>query len=351
MEISKKSSNKNPEATIELNDVRQETKKLSRSLFLNKTADEWIEEAKERPIPKMLFGQLWFEGELCMLFADTSMGKSILAVQVGDSIATGKPIIPFALEAPPQPILYFDFELSDKQFETRYSTDYKNHFKFHPNFFRLEIDSDFDLPEGATFEFLISYFIEQEIVNTEAKILIIDNLTFLSHDTEKAKDALILMKHLKNLKKKYNLSVLVLGHTPKIEPHRPITKNHIAGSKMISNFIDSAFAIGESFMSQGIRYLKQIKERNCEKIYHSDYVPVFEIDKIDSFLHFRFLNFSTEKEHLSHLEKDQKEALKDDVERLHNEGKSLREIVKELRGAVSKSTIHRWIKDEFLPRD
>ena len=137
-----------------------------------------------------------------MMFADTGLGKSILAVQISNSIATGRAIEPFKLETPPQPVLYFDFELSDKQFETRYSTDYTNHYQFHENFIRLEISRDFEIPEGATFEYLVTSHMELQINLTNARILIIDNLTFLSHDTEKAKDALILMKHLKRLKTK-----------------------------------------------------------------------------------------------------------------------------------------------------
>ncbi|MBT3748037.1 MAG: AAA family ATPase, partial [Bacteroidetes bacterium] len=61
----------------------------SKGLFTVKTADRWIEQAKTRPIPKMLFGEFWFEGELCILFADSNVGKSILAVQIGDSISKG----------------------------------------------------------------------------------------------------------------------------------------------------------------------------------------------------------------------------------------------------------------------
>ena len=57
-----------------------------------KTANEWIEEAKFKPIPKMLFGDFWFEYELCILFADTNLGKSILAVQIANSISKGEPI-------------------------------------------------------------------------------------------------------------------------------------------------------------------------------------------------------------------------------------------------------------------
>ena len=50
-------------------------------------ASVWLQEASERPVPQMLFSEFWFEGELCMLFADTNLGKSILAVQLGDSIS------------------------------------------------------------------------------------------------------------------------------------------------------------------------------------------------------------------------------------------------------------------------
>jgi hypothetical protein len=96
-------------------------------LFTVKTADRWIQQAKTRPIPKMLFSEFWFEGELCILFADTNLGKSILAVQIGNSVSKGEPIYGFKLETTKQPILYFDFELNDKQQE-RFD-QWKSHIK------------------------------------------------------------------------------------------------------------------------------------------------------------------------------------------------------------------------------
>ena len=104
--------------------------KESKGLFTVKTASRWIEQAKTRPIPQMLFGEFWFEGELCILFADTNLGKSILAVQMGNSISKGEQIRGFKLETPKQQILYFDFELSDKQFENRYSIKFEQHYDF-----------------------------------------------------------------------------------------------------------------------------------------------------------------------------------------------------------------------------
>ena len=147
----------------------------SKGLFTVKTASRWIEQAKTRPIPQMLFGELWFEGELCILFADTNLGKSILAVQIGNSISKGEPIKGFILETPKQPILYFDFELSDKQFENRYSIKFEHHYNFDNNFIRVEINPDANIPEALTFEDYLNHSLERSIKETGAKVLIIDN--------------------------------------------------------------------------------------------------------------------------------------------------------------------------------
>lgn len=94
--------------------------------------------------------------------------------------------------------------------------------------------------------------------------MVIDNLTYLRNETERAKNALPLMKHLKALKNKFDLSILVLAHTPKRDMTKPITRNDLQGSKMLINFCDSSFAIGESSKDKSLRYLKQIKVRNSE---------------------------------------------------------------------------------------
>ena len=43
-----------------------------------KTASDWMRTAADKPVPKMLFGEFWLEGELGVMFADTGKGKSIL---------------------------------------------------------------------------------------------------------------------------------------------------------------------------------------------------------------------------------------------------------------------------------
>ena len=317
--------------------------KESKGLFTVKTASRWIEQAKTRPIPQMLFGELWFEGELCILFADTNLGKSILAVQIGNSISKGEQIRGFKLETPKQPILYFDFELSDKQFENRYSIRFEQHYNFDNNFIRVEINPDAVIPEAQTFEDYLNHSLERSITETGAKVLIIDNLTYLKNETEKAKDALPLMKHLKALKNKYGLSILALAHTPKRDLSKPITRNDLQGSKMLINFCDSSFSIGESHSDKNLRYLKQIKQRNTEQIYDAENVCICQIDKPFNFLQFEFLNHGKELEHLKqHTEKD-KENLNEKVNELKQQGRSLREIGAEL--GISHMKVSRILKD------
>lgn len=321
----------------------------SKGLFTVKTASRWIEQAKTRPIPKMLFSEFWFEGELCILFADTNLGKSILAVQIGNSISKGEQIRGFKLETLKQPILYFDFELTEKQFEGRYSLKneiekrYEQHYAFDENFMRVEINPEASVPEAQTFEDYLNHSLERSINETGAKVLIIDNLTYLKNETEKAKDALPLMKHLKALKNKYGLSILALAHTPKRDLSKPITRNDLQGSKMLINFCDSSFSIGESHSDKNLRYLKQIKQRNTEQIYDAENVCICQIDKPLNFLLFEFVNFGKELEHLKqHTEKD-KEKLSEKVSELKQQGRSFREIGAEL--GISHMKVSRILKD------
>ena len=314
----------------------------NKGLFTVKSANKWMAQAKLRPIPKMLFSEFWYEGEICILFADTNLGKSILAVQISDSISKGKNIIDFELEAIPQKVLLFDFELSDKQFERRYSVNFENHYVFDDNLIRVEINPDAPIPDKISIEEYLINSLEKSIIETNAKVVIIDNITYLNTENEKAKDALPLMKHLKALKKKYNISILALAHTPKRDMTKPITKNDLQGSKMLMNFCDSSFAIGESNTDKNIRYIKQIKQRNTEHIYDSNNVIICHIEKPNNFLQFGFLNFGKEVDHLKeYTPKDLSEKIIL-VQELNKQGKSQREIAMELR--ISAGAVNKYLK-------
>ncbi|WP_245812619.1 AAA family ATPase [Salegentibacter echinorum] len=313
-----------------------------------KTANSWIEQAKKSPIPQMLFGELWHENELCILFADTNLGKSILAVQIGNSISNGEKIPGFKFEANKQPILYFDFELSAKQFEARYSVknedkkEFENHYFFDKNFIRVEINPDAELPKNESFENYLNYSIEESIKETGSKILIIDNITYLKNETEKAKDALPLMKHLKALKSKYGLSILALAHTPKRDLSKAITRNDLQGSKMLINFVDSCFAIGESHTDKYLRYIKQIKARNTEILYDTENVIICQIQKPLNYLEFEFVGLGTEREHLKQFTEQDRNNTIEKTKELSQKGYSQRQIASEL--CISLGAVNKYLK-------
>lgn len=303
-----------------------------------KTANQWIQESKKRPVPKKLFDCLWYEGETCILYADANLGKSILGYQIADSISKGVPIPGFLFEGLPQKILYLDFELSAKQFENRYSDNYQNHYSWNDNFLRAEIKQDLDLDvKTVTFEEQILTAIEQGVFHEHVKIVIVDNITFLNTDNEKGKSALELMKRLKKLQKRALISMLILAHTPKRNQFSALTKNDLSGSRQLMNFCDSAFAIGESALDNSFKYIKQIKQRNTECIYHSENIIVCQIKLKNSFLGFEFIRYEEEKIHLRQPDSGDIELRNEQIVELKKEGLTNTEIGKRLgisEGAV-----------------
>ncbi len=309
-----------------------------------KKANDWLKQAQERPIPCQLFSEFWFEGELCILFSDTNLGKSILAVELAASLSEGVPIPGFYLQGKPRTVLYLDFELSDKQFEARYSENYTNHYHFSDHFFRAELEVESTLEAGYSLEEQLFASLERALVLTKASVLIVDNITYLRTETERASHALPLMKELKALKRKYNLSILSLAHTPKRDLSKPLTRNDLQGSKMLINFCDSAFALGESQQGRSLRYLKQIKARNTEVVYDGDNVCICQIIKHGNKLMLEKLGYGPEQAHLRRLSEEEQVTKISQIKQMKQEGQSNVEIARVL--GVSEGSIRNWLKKE-----
>ena len=264
-------------------------------IFHASTANQTIEAAKAQKDPKKLWKEYWFENEVCCLFADANVGKSILAVQIANEIAK-------KLKGE-DTILYYDFELSKKQFELRYTDEEtKETFDFDDKLIRVELNSDAvkDYCEFSrkSFDEIIMEAIEANINKYNSKILIVDNLSWLVNMKDTATTAGKLMKNLCDIKKKYGASILVLSHTPKRNLGSPLTQNNLSGSKKLTNFFDAMFAVGMSIKDSSLRYIKQIKVRTGEFKYGSDHVEVCKIEKNKSFLGFTHVGYSSEEEQL-----------------------------------------------------
>ena len=307
----------------------------STNMFTVKTANQTIDEAKARPNPKELWMSLWFEGETCCLFADSNVGKSIYAVQIANEIAQYKKV------------LYFDFELSDKQFQLRYTDDDENTYKFPDTLFRVEIDPT--KLDAKDFEDVVIKDIEATTIKHDCSVIILDNISYICNASDKAESAGLLMKNLMNLKRKHGWSILVLAHTPKRNLSNPITQNDLAGSKKLFNFFDSVFAIGKSAKGNDMRYIKQLKIRSGEFKYGADNVIVCSIEKDGTFLQFVQQGFDVEWNHLKERTQEDKEQEIKDIIDLHNQGKSFRKIALEL--GSKKSTVERIYKKHSVPKN
>lgn len=295
-----------------------------------------------------LLGRFWAEGEVAVLFSDNGTGKSILATQIAQSIASGVAIGGFELDVPRQRVIYFDLELTREQFDRRYSNDDPNapaKFPFHRNFIRSQPRAYEQLPEdfGSETEFITDSLVRL-IRFTEASVVIIDNITWLNNSSQTGNAAPRIMKAIARLRRDFGLSVLVLAHTPKRYAAWPFTLNDLQGSKMIANFADSVFALGRSRLGPEVRYLKCLKQRNSFDE-TDDRVATLRIKKDTCWLGMEFEGLTDERDHIGWMtspKEPERMHLIKKVAELSGLGLTQREIGERL--GVSAPTVNRCLK-------
>ena len=312
-----------------------------------RSARKRMEDARSQPEIDQLFSMVWQSNELHVLFADTGIGKSIFAVAISVALCKGENFLGLTNQTENQVVLFYDFELSDRQFRKRYSNDYGIEDPLHPNLFIDTLDfatiSELSTGNDEKFNEVVFDKISFDIANKKANIVILDNITFLSSQTtQDTQAAMKVMRRLNEMKKKYNISILVLAHTPKRNQYSPFTINDLAGSKHLSNFSDSISAIGKSAHDRSIRYIKQIKpSRSGELLYDTENVIVCQLVKEDTFLTFEFVEFGNETDYLSEERTEKK--IDPDLYKITDllaKGHPYRYISEELGISISK--ISKW---------
>lgn len=295
-------------------------------------ANKAMEKAFKIKDRESLYKRLWYESEICVLFAMSNLGKSILAVQIANEIAKSGKLVN-----------YLDYELEDKQFQQRYTNNRtKQMFKFSDNLFRANLSVDFALNNNGRVERFFKKL--EELSKKGVKIFILDNITSLVDKIENGDVVLDFMRRLKQLKEKYGLSILIVAHTTKKKDSTPLTQDNLAGSKKLMNFIDSAFAIGKSLVETDVKYIKQLKVRYGKFTNDEDNVLLCKIVKEDNFPHFVECGYAVEKDLLNtkkSIANEGKRELMHAAYVLHTQGVSNRKIGREL--GVSDKTIGKWI--------
>ena len=314
------------------NETQTNTMKKRRSLLKAEPINEGLSRSYSQPNPKKLFGQFWWENELVICFASTNVGKTLLAMQIAESLATGTQVFdckdnPCSNETNEMKVLYVDAELTYKQIENRYKNPTTGeNYTLSSNIIRAEIDRNFEWKKGDNMEELVKVDIRNLIEQHKPKALIVDNLKMLKSGTEKSQEALPLMFELNNLKGKYNISILVLGHTPKIDLLTPIQINHLSGSSDIANACDGIFAIAKTKEDNSSRYIKELKQRNVEFRFGSNNVLLCTIEQPKNFTGFTFNSLVKEIELLNEFSNEAKKNLEKLILKFHNNGMSSREI-------------------------
>ena len=332
-EIPSQVSENTPLALNPVEAIQEEIEKAKRApkrvgLLSIKSANAWIEDSLRAPDPKMYFHDLIVQFENTVIFASSNVGKSILAIQIAEDIAHE------------EKILYVDLELSGKQFQMRYTDPSTGEIHIFPsNFSRAEIDPE--LIVGADLEQEILDSVE-EAAKQGTHFFVIDNITFICNDSEKGSTAGSFMMKLIRLKKKYNLTTIVIAHTPKRRGWEPITQNDLAGSAKLINFFDAGIALARSAKDNNLRYLKQVKVRTGEYQYDAENVIVYDVVKTDGFLKFEFQGYAKEDDHLKNRESSDDYDEIQAILRLKKEGKTIRQIAEEMD--MASTTVHRRLR-------
>lgn len=254
-------------------------------IFEVESANDTMKAAQKMQIPNMLFGELIFEKELTILFSSAGIGKTMLAVQIADHISRGKSFGTMKNESQAQSVIFFDLELTKKQFQGRYCVrdlknskiPWTNDFVWHSNFYRAQFNSAFFKQKNIDRVEAVYNGIVRHIDKRKAKVIFIDNISWLTtRGLEASKDAGELMSRLDDLKKLKELTIIIMAHTPKKLKFTPMQMNDLAGSAAIQNFVDSIFAINRSAMDVDYRYLIQLKSRSSEGAFHEHNVVTLQ---------------------------------------------------------------------------
>lgn len=322
--------------------IKKEKKIIDKPTFKVKPLVQAMEEVKDTVRnQKNLFGDLVTQGDLTIIFGRSGTGKSFLAYQFAEAIASGKNVLDVMNssivenynngetkyynlnnETQKQIVLYADFEATIENDYIRYTDkDVRKNpdveikpYQFNTNFIVA-------VPDRLTVmdNLLFLDVIEEEVKKWGAKVLIIDNIAAISQENEKSSSAAKLMNKIKDIQRRNKLTVLVMAHTPKIVNGESIIWTNLAGSSNLYNLAESVFAIGTTTMDEDVRYLIQLKSRYNEIQFHSDNVIAIKFKKrLDGFKGFVFLNYENEASLIKSIDK----ATKDD------ENKEIIDLVK-----------------------
>lgn len=238
-------------------------------------------------LPEKLFGEYWLGGEVAMLFGPTGVGKSVLAVQIGDALARGRSVDGFSGSTRRRRVLYVDLRHSDAQFQARYSrfTEYGvfiKSFRFAERFYRGRPGMDEDIAE----------WVAERVGDGRFEAVIIDDLTAVKRTQDGVREPVLLMRRLRELRDRLRITVLVLTASESPPRDDLITEVQLKRSRVLCGMADSVFALSPSSLNAESRCLIHFRKTSGPVEWPEGGLPFGGIiQNSDGLVEFRFDNF------------------------------------------------------------
>lgn len=227
--------------------------------------------------PAELFDEFWRVGELALLFGAAGCGASLLAVQIAEALARGRPIEGFVMPTVGRRVLYVDLVLSDDQFRTRYADfregrTYAKTYRFSERLYRERP------PAGAEF----FAWLRETVKANAIEVVVIDDLSVFKRTSDGTYDTLPTMRELRRICSGLNISMLVLTDAAVPRRDGPPSEADLGRSRILCGVADSVFAIGRDARNTDEHLLMQTRSRGGRIQWNERNAPVGTITRLDS---------------------------------------------------------------------
>jgi len=207
---------------------------------------------KQMPPTVRLFDEFWHEGEVAVMYGPDRIGKSVLAVQIGEALASGRKIDGFQMPAGEMKVLYIDLRLTTRQFFDRYllkpdGNSVPQAYEFAENFYRA---TPSDLAN-------ISDWIRVNVKERGFRAVIVDDLQALQTRPYGAREAIELMNEMRKLCSETGVSVLLLAGSGR--SRGLADEGDLRHLRVVCGRADSTFAIARNCERTEDRYLLQTR--------------------------------------------------------------------------------------------
>ncbi len=242
--------------------------------------NEKLQRAKKKPKRKQILGTYIMERSLTLIQSKPKVGKSSLAVQICIAVAKGESLFGLTNNTNAMKVLYIDLENGEEVLRDRYENLIDENLS---NLYYLTYE---DFGER---DFSVSTFYEEMIEQHNAKFVVVDNLGLTTNNSlQDPINAKNLIKMFKDLKSKYNLTLILVGHINKgfQNGKQRTSQEQTQGSSVINERIENLISLVAFDEDDSKKvYLKQEFNRHYET---NDKVLILN-KSYDNYLKFDFV--------------------------------------------------------------